>query len=326
MPTIVWDRVGDREYESGLDRGVLYLPDGSAVPWNGLSSVIESFNSDSSPVYFDGMKINNLMVLGDFAGTLKALTYPDEFVELEGLGELRRGVFLADQAPKLFGLCWRTQMGNDLEGDQVGYKIHLLYNVMAIPKDKTHESLSDQPSMEEFEWEITAIPQETPGFRPTAHFVLDTRDLDPWLLEDLEAFLYGDESREAVLLPMPDLVSFMRTWYRVKITDNGDGTWSATSQRDGFIYFLDPEQDLFQITNVNAVYLNDTTYQISDTTDISEVPQIKITDNGDGTWSATTDQDNLIVMLDDDKFEIRNANAHLIGPNSFRISDTTDEH
>ncbi len=109
---MVWDRVGDRVYETGLDKGVLYLPDGSAVPWNGLTAIIEQFNKESSSVYYDGMKISDLVVLGEFAASMKAVTYPDEFVELEGLGSPRGGLFFGDQRPQTFGLCYRTQIGN----------------------------------------------------------------------------------------------------------------------------------------------------------------------------------------------------------------------
>lgn len=322
---LTWDRVGERVYETGLDKGVLYLPDGSAVPWNGLTSVIEKFDKASSPVYYDGMKINDLVTLGDFEASLKAVTYPDEFLELEGLASNRRGLFYADQPPKTFGLCYRTQIGNDLEGDVAGYKIHILYNVTAIPSDKTYATLSAEPSLVEFEWTITAVPEEVPGHRPTAHIILDSRDIDPWLLEELEEMLYGSTGANAVLLPMPDLINYINTWYRVKITDHGDGTWTATSQRDGFISFKDAEGTQFEIVEINAIYLDDVTFQISDTIDVLDVPQIKISDNGDGIWTAHTEHDGLIVMTGPDQFEIRNANADYLSTELYRISDTTDK-
>lgn len=322
MPILVWDKVKARQYESGLDRGVLYLPDGSAVPWNGLISVIEKFNKESSPVYFDGMKISDLKSVGDFSATMRAITYPDEFTELEGLGEIKRGVFVADQLPQSFGLCYRTQVGNDFEGSAVGYKIHILFNVTAIPTDKSYLSVTDTPSLTEFEWEITAVPEEVPGFRPTAHYIIDTADLDPWLLEDIEEMLYGSTRAEASLIPMSDLITFITSWFRVKIVDHGDGTWTATSQREGFINFL--TTDLFEIIHINAVYLNAETFVLSDTLDISDIPQIRIEDNGDGTWTAITQNAGLIDVALDGTFEIRNANAIYIGTDFYRISDTTD--
>lgn len=322
MPVLVWDRLGDRVYESGLDKGVLYLPNGSAVPWNGLTSIIESFDKETVPVYYDGMKINELVSLGDFAATMKAVTYPDEFVEIEGVAPLRKGMFASDQKPQTFGLCYRTQVGNDLEGDVVSYKIHILYNVTAIPNDKTYASGTGDPSLVEFEWNITAIPEDVPGIRPTAHFVINSVDVDPWLLEELESMLYGTSTALATLIPMPDLVSYITGWYRIKITDNGDGTWTAISQRDGFINFL--TSDSFQIFHVNAVYLDGSTYIISDTMDLADVPAIDISDNGDGTWTATTDHDNLIFVHLDGTFEIRNATVVDIGTDSYDLSDTIE--
>lgn len=325
MPILTWDQPGNRVYESGLDQGVLYLPDGSAVPWNGLTSVIEKFDKSTSPVYFDGMKIQDFVVLGDFSATMKAVTYPDEFVPLEGLGKFRNGMFMSDQPPGVFGLCYRTRIGDDIKGDEGGHKLHLLYNVTAIPSDKTYAPASDQPSLVEFEWTITAIPEETPGFRPTSHIIFDDRHLDPLLLEDLEAMLYGTTSADAVLLPMPDLIAFIRNWYRVKIIDNGDGSWTAIADRDGFIFFTSDDHTEFEITKINALYLDDVTFQISDTTDISQVPQISISyDASDGSWSATTDQDNLIFVNSDGTFTIYNAEVVFLDSDTYSLSDTTE--
>lgn len=320
---IVWDKVEDRTYETGLDRGVLYLPDGSAVPWNGLTSVIESFDKESSPVYYDGMKISDFLVLGDFSAKMTAVTYPDEFVELEGLAPVKQGLFYADQRPQTFGLCYRNKIGSSLEGDEAGYKIHIIYNVTAIPSDKTYASSGADPSLVPFEWNLTAVPEEVPGFRPTAHIVIDSRDIDPWLLEDLETMLYGASLAEAVLLPMPELATYISEWYRVKIVDNGDGTWTATSVRDGLINIgLD---GYFEIVGVNAVYLDEDTFVISDTIDVASVPQIKIGDLGDGFWSATTEHGSLIDIDIDGQFEILNATVVWLNDYTYRISDTVDD-
>lgn len=322
MATLAWDKVGSRVYETGLDRGVLYLPDGSAIPWNGLTSIIESFDKEVSPVYYDGMKINDLIVLGDFAATMKAVTYPEEFVELESLATSRRGIFFDDQPPQMFGLCYRTKIGNDLEGDEAGYKIHLIYNVIAVPNEKTYATTSVDPSLVEFEWNISAVPEEVPGFRPTAHIVIDSRSVDPWLLEDLEQMLYGSSHADAALIPMPDLVNYINTWYRLKIIDNGDGTWTAISQRDSQIVI--GFEDMVTIFEANAVYLDEDTYEISDTFDLSDVPQIKFVNNGDGSWTASTDQDGLFTINSDGSFVINNANAVYVTPEWYRVDDTTE--
>lgn len=263
MSALVWDLVGDRSYESGLDKGVLYLPDGTAVPWNGLTSIIEKFDRSSSSIYYDGKKINELVSLGDFSATMRALTYPDEFAEIEGLSSIMDGFYAADQTPQLFGLCYRTQIGNDVEGNAAGYRIHILYNVTAIPKDRTHETLKQETALIEFEWDIFAIPEEIDGLRATAHYIIDTTEIDPLLLGELEEILYGSVGADASLIPMVDLVEMIRDWYRIKITDNGDGTWTAETPFPGFIELL--VDDNFQINDVNAVYLDPDTYTISDT-------------------------------------------------------------
>lgn len=322
MPVIVWDKTADRKYESGLDRGVLYLPNGAAVPWNGLVSIIESFDRETSPVYFDGMKISDLVTMGSFSASMTAVTYPDEFLELEGHAELRPGMLFGDQPPQSFGLCYRTKVGNP-NSDEIHYKLHILYNLVAIPSDKAYASVSDDPSLVEFEWEITAVPEEVPGFRPTAHIIIDSSKFDPWLLSDLEERLYGSDREEAALLPMPMLVQFIEEWARVRIIDHGDGTWSAVTDREGFIFFPESTNTLFQLVRVNARFIDDDTYEISDTVDITDVPQLELIDNGNGTWTAMTSNDNVIVMTSETEFEIRNVHAIFQSDEIYRITDTT---
>lgn len=271
MAKTEWHSANDLAFETGLDKGVLYLPDGSSVPWNGLTQINENFNSETEPVYFDGMKINDLVTLGDFEATLTAMTYPDEFMELEGLVlNQRPGVFLGSQPPKAFGLCYRTLIGNRNEGIDYGYKLHLLYNVTAIPNEKTYASFSADPVLTEFSWSIKAVPEDVPGFRPTAHAIIDSRYVDPLLLGDLEDLLYGTSEADGVLLPLADLIELLANWFRVEIIDNGDGTWTARADKEGFIHIL--PDDLFTLTGVNAVYLNATTYRIASTTSIHDVP------------------------------------------------------
>lgn len=325
MTKIVWDAVGSRVYENGVDRGVLYLPDGSSVPWNGLTAVIEKINKTATGVYFDGVKISNILTAGDFAATLKAVTYPDEFLELEGAGELRNGVYLSDQRPQTFALSYRTMVGNDVEGREAGYKLHILYNVLAVPSDKTYASLADDPMLVEFEWNLTAVPEDIDGFSATSHLIIDSRKVDPLLLEEIEILLYGNSEADSVLLPMQEFVTMMAEWYRVKIIDNGDETWEAIESRPGFIFEPVPGQML--LLNVNALYTSDTTYIISDTLDGGEVPQITIEELLDGTWIASTSNDNVIVVIgdpDDGVVEIRNATLTYLTPDEYEITDTFD--
>lgn len=269
MSTIVWDKVGDRTYQTGVDRGVLYLPDGSGVPWNGLTSIAETPNRESNPVYFDGKKINDLVTLSDFVGSMKAITYPEEFLEFEGIASLRDGLHYADQRVKCFNLSYRTLIGSDVN-DGLGYKLHILYNVTAVAKDKEYATLNEETSLTEFEWDITAVPEEIPGFYPTAHIIVDSRNVHPLLLQDIEKMLYGDDDSEASLTPMADLVTYLATWFLIKITDNGDGTWTAEAPHPGYIEFVDGDPTQFRILHANATYLDADTYEISDTVDFLE--------------------------------------------------------
>lgn len=262
MPKIQWDTVGDRTYEGGLDRGVLYLSNGSGVPWNGLTDVTEKNEKKVSPIYFDGIKTHDKVELGDFAGSMSAITYPEELLEYEGYGRLVRGVFVGDQEPMPFGLSYRTRVGNDVDGN-AGYKIHAIYNVTAIPSDKQYSTLTDSPEFTEFEWDITAVPEEVAGFRPTAHIVLDSRHVDETLLNDVELLLYGGETADAILPPFEDLMELILGFFLVEIVDNNDGTWTAYTDFDGYITELADGE--FRMDNVNAEYLDADTYELSDT-------------------------------------------------------------
>lgn len=263
MTTIVWDEIGDRVFETGLDRGVLYFPDGGGVPWNGLLAVSERPSSSIESVYFDGVKFNDIVIGGDFTATLRAFTYPDEFLEFEGIIEEQSGLYIADQQQSLFHLSYRTKTGNDIDGVDQGYKIHLLWNLTAIPSGKSYRTISDDISPVEFEWSLTSIPEEIDKYRPTSHVILDSRRLDPWLLEDIESFLYGNSLNAPILPSLKGFISFVRKWGRIIIIDNGDGTWTATTQREGLINMLN--STTFEILEANAVYLTTDTYEISST-------------------------------------------------------------
>lgn len=263
MTALVWDQVGTRFYETGVDRGVLYLPEGNGIPWSGLISVNEqAAGNEGSPIYFDGVKIANILAYGDFAASLRAYTYPDEFLEFEGILEVGNGLFVANQKQRRFGLSYRTKIGNDVDGSDLGYKIHVLYNLLATPSQKNYQTVPINNAIE-FEWNITSIPGEVPGFLPTAHLIFDTRSMGPLLIADIESTLYGDELDNAFLPPISTLVSFIGEWVIIRITDNFDGTWTATGP-DNLITMLDATT--FQIIQANAVYSDPDTYAISDLT------------------------------------------------------------
>lgn len=261
MTKLDWDQTGDRQYEAGLDRGVLYFPEGGGVCWNGLISLEKDSQTELETVYFDGVKVNEIVTPGDFAGTLKAYTYPDEFLRFEGVIEDQNGILICEQEPDCFHLSYRTKTGSDTNELGDHYKIHLVYNITAIPSTIEYATLTLETEPIEFEWELSTIPEEIAGYRPTAHIVINTKDVDPWLLEDLETILYGSEEEDPKLPPLKALSSYIRNWDRLIIRDNGDGTWTAISAREGQIEMID--DDVFQITDVAGVYLDADTYQIN---------------------------------------------------------------
>jgi len=260
MAAIVWNQLETRRFETGVDRGVLYLEGGLGVPWNGITGVEEEAANTVEAIYFDGIKFNDLVTVGDFGGILKAITYPDEFVYYEGAIEDQTGVEIHNQPQGRFGLTYRTMIG-DAHGRMNNYKIHLLWNLTALPSTKAFNTISDELGLTEFEWTITGIPEDIENYRPTAHIVLDSRKLDPWLLADIEDILYGDDDSDPHLPPLKGLISFIRKWQRLIIIDHGDGTWTAESPREEDIIMLD--DTTFEITSETAVYLDPDTYEIS---------------------------------------------------------------
>lgn len=207
MTKIVWDKIGDRSYEGGVDRGVLYFPDGGGVPWNGLTSVSSDTPSDVEDIYYDGVKINQVVTVGAYEGSLKAYTYPDEFLYFEGLLETADGVFLTAQGQRPFHLSYRTMAGNDTAGGSAGYKIHVLWNLLAVPSDKEYTSLSLDSTAMEFEWKLTAIPEDVDEARPTAYLIIDSRDIPSAKLTAVENLLYGTPSTSPSLPSLKTLVA-----------------------------------------------------------------------------------------------------------------------
>lgn len=260
MAELIWDETGKHFFETGINKGVLYGRDNQGFVWNGLTAIEESISTEVQPIYFDGIKFNDIVTVGDFSATLKAYTYPDEFLEFEGIYEDQDGFFITGQQPSRFGLSYQTRVGNDLTSVNFGYKIHILYNLTAVPSQKTYNTLAAESEPQEFEWTITAIPEEIDTYRSTAHIIFDSRRIDPWLLEDLEDILYGDEDSDAYLPPLNGLITFIRKWDRLIITDNGDGTWTADAAREGIIFMLD--DTTFQIVTDTAEYLDPVTYNI----------------------------------------------------------------
>lgn len=196
MTAIIWDQLGDRVYETGVDHGVLYFPDGGGVPWNGLISVESHTPSTIDSIYYDGVKVNDIVNIGEFKGTLKAYTYPDEFLEFEGTLESPDGFLLTGQGQQPFHLSYRTIVGNDTEVLDFAYRIHLLWNLIAMPSTRSYKTLSLNSSPIEFEWALTAIPEAATKFHPTAYLIIDSRNVAAPLMEEIHTLLYGSVSTE----------------------------------------------------------------------------------------------------------------------------------
>lgn len=213
MSKLVWDQTGERIYETGVKNGVLYVFDQGAytkgVAWNGLTAVTESpSGAEASPLYADDIKYLNLMSNEEFGATIEAYTYPDEFAQCDGSAALADGVMIGQQKRKQFGLCYRTTVGNDTDGNDYGYKIHIIYGALAAPSEKGYATINDSPEAITFSWEVTTTPVAVEGFKPTACVTIDSTKCDEAKLAALEAKLYGTESEEATL-PLPDEIATM---------------------------------------------------------------------------------------------------------------------
>lgn len=204
---LVWDKTGERFYETGVNKGVLYPQDASGeypkgVVWNGLTAVTESpSGAEATPLYADNIKYLNLVSAEEFGATVEAYTYPDEFAECNGEAALAKGVTVGQQTRKTFGMSYQTKVGNDINGD-LGYKIHIIYGALAAPSEKAYATVNDSPEAITFSWEISTTPVEVTGFKPTASITVDSTKVDADKLAALEAILYGSESEEA-RLPLP---------------------------------------------------------------------------------------------------------------------------
>lgn len=219
MSKIVWDQTGDRFYETGVDHGVLYVQSNgtypSGVPWNGLTAVTESpSGAEASAFYADNIKYLNLMSAEEFGATIEAYTYPDEFEACDGSAELADGVKIGQQKRSAFGLCYRTKIGNDTDGDDKGYKLHLIYGAMASPSERNYQTVNDSPEPITFSWEVTTTPVAVTGKRPTACLTIDSRTADTAKLAALEEILYGKDaggsgSAAEPRLPLPDEIATM---------------------------------------------------------------------------------------------------------------------
>lgn len=214
MTRVSWDDVGDRLFETGTDRGMLYpappgCPEEPGVPWNGLLSVDVINVASAQAMYFDGVKTFDYVTPGDFEAKLKALTYPNEFNEFNGYDECEDGIYLANQNRGTFGLSYRSLIGNDVAGKEYGYKIHIMYNLTAIPEDVTYSTLDSNIEPSEFAWGITGVPEIFEGFRPTAYVVIDSTKVDDSILSYIENTLYGSSIKEPKIIMPSEIIGMI---------------------------------------------------------------------------------------------------------------------
>lgn len=216
MSKLVWDLTGERFYETGVKQGVLYPQEDGLYPkgvaWNGLTAFTESpSGAEATPLYADDIKYLNLMSNEEYGFSLEAYTYPDEFAACNGEAELVPGVSLGQQTRKSFGFSCKTTLGNDIKGNDFGYKLHIVYNCLAAPSEKAYATINDSPEAITFSWECSTTPVNVNGYKPTASITIDSTKVDATKLAALEAVLYGSESEEP-RLPLPDeIATLMKT-------------------------------------------------------------------------------------------------------------------
>lgn len=212
MSKLVWDQTGEKLYETGVKQGVLYVQDKSGaypkgVAWNGLTAVTESpSGAEATALYADDIKYLNLRSAEEFGATIEAYMYPPEFAACNGEADLIPGVSIGQQNRSTFGLCYRTTLGNDVENNDYGYKLHLIYGASAAPSEKAYATVNDSPEAITFSWELTTTPVAVEGFKPTASLTIDSTKVDAEKLAALEAILYGSESEEA-RMPLPNEIA-----------------------------------------------------------------------------------------------------------------------
>ena len=216
MARLIWDEVGQRFFETGVKNGVLYVQDNdgsykNGVVWNGLTAVTESpSGAEETPLYADDVKYLTLRSAEQFGATVEAYTYPEEFEQCDGSAAIANGVTIGQQARRAFGLCYRTSVGNDIQGQNYSYKLHLIYGCTVAPSEKSYSTINDNPEAITFSWELSTVPVPVDGFSPTASLVIDASKVDEGKMQLLEDALFGDESNEAKLLLPNEIMELLK--------------------------------------------------------------------------------------------------------------------
>lgn len=216
MARLIWDEVGQRFFETGVKNGVLYVQDNdgsykNGVVWNGLTAVTESpSGAEETPLYADDVKYLTLRSAEEFGATVEAYTYPEEFEQCDGSASIANGVTIGQQARRAFGLCYRTSVGNDIQGQNYSYKLHLIYGCTVAPSEKSYSTINDNPEAITFSWELSTVPVPVDGFSPTASLVIDASKVDEGKMQLLEDALFGDEQNEAKLLLPNEIMEMLK--------------------------------------------------------------------------------------------------------------------
>lgn len=267
MAKLTWGNPGEKYYEVGVDRGVLYTRTDPGVAWPGLISVNESpTGGDATPYYQDGIKYQDRGAPEEFAGTIEAYMYPPEFAKCDGTLSISDGMFATQQYRQPFGFSYRTKVGNDLKGTDYGYKIHIVYNAKATPTERGNSSIKDSPETITFSWGFTTIPVRFPGIRPTAHLIIDSNETDPSILEAIEAILYGTSNSDPTLPEIQDLIDI----------------YTAGGPVPPFIVNTPDANGVFTVNgpDFEVLQLDSDHFQLSANT---------VTDNGNGTYTASSE-------------------------------------
>lgn len=263
---LTWDPPDERYYEHGLDRGVLYIPGKDAVPWSGLTGFEEGSEGSSSLLYRDGVVYLADAEASDFTGKMDALFFPNEFAECIGIPEVTDGFYVDNQKPKRFSLSYRSLIGSGAVGDLFGYQIHLAYNCMATIAPRSRKTLGGDNESVMFSFNISCTPVKLPGYRPTAHYIIDTRHLSSGQISDIETLLYGDSDTPG-RMPTPtelfDLLNFGDAITFTSFTHPVLGLCWTASGSYANVHMTGP--DTWEILNVNGVNHGDGTYTLSDT-------------------------------------------------------------
>lgn len=250
MTKLAWDPVGKRFYETGVDRGVLYV-DGVGVPWNGLTGVEESpSGGEARPLYIDGVKYLNLTSREEFAATISAFYSPEEFDECEGYSSLALGLKVSQQRRKPFALSYRVRLGNDVLGSDYGYKIHIVYGAMVSTMSRAYNSISDSPEVPTLSWPITTTPIVIPGLMRSAHIIINSTKISSEALAELEGILYGTELTAARLPTPTEIISALTDADEFVVTDLGGGVFQITGSLDNII---EASPGVYQIVHDTAV-------------------------------------------------------------------------